>query len=680
MIATFGGLLLSLALPLAADSAQEQKDDSPIGRQIDDFKLQDYLGAPHRLADWSDKRAVVVAFLGAECPLAKLYGPRLQELADAYKEQGVAFVGIDSNQQDSLAEIAHYARTHKIEFALLKDPGNAVADRFGAQRTPEVFLLDDKRVVRYWGRIDDQYGIGYAREKPEHAELKTAIDELLAGKAVSRPVTRSLGCHIGRLSRKPPTGEITYTKHIAGILQQHCVRCHRPGEIAPFTLLSYEDVVGWTETIREVIEEGRMPPWHANPEFGHFSNDIRLSDEEKKLIFAWLDNGVPEGDAADLPKPIEFVEGWRIAKPDVEFAMPKPYTVPAKGVVSYQHFVIDPGFTEDKWIQQAEVRPGNRAVVHHLIIYFVPPGKGKQDPLAVLYNSLAAYAPGMPASVFRPGMAKRVPAGSKLVIQGHYTPNGSEQTDLSTAGFVFADPKTVKQELRTSLAMNYEFNIPPGADEHRVEARHRFDQDMRLYAVLPHMHLRGKSFRFDAIYPDGARETLLDVPHYDFNWQNSYVFAQPKRMPEGTVIHCLAAFDNSADNLMNPDPTKAVRWGDQTWEEMMVGTFEAVREDQDLSLGAPKAVKTTAGDYEVEFAYRPNVEAEAVYLAGAFNDWKPDGLKMDGPDAEGRYTAKLTLKPGAHEYKFVIDGKQWRADPGNPLQQGQYHNSLLKLP
>lgn len=678
MISMLGGLLLSLALPLT-DVDAESKAASPIGKQIDDFKLQDYLGARHQLAEWADKRAVVVAFLGVECPLAKLYGPRLQELADAYGAKGVAVVGVDSNQQDSLAEIAHYARTHKLDFTLLKDPGNVVADQFGAERTPEVFLLDEKRTVRYWGRIDDQFGVGYARSKPEREDLKTALDELLAGKDVGQPVSPAVGCHIGRVSRKPPSGDITYSKHVAGILQQHCVRCHRPGEIAPFTLLSYDDVLGWTETIREVIQQNRMPPWHANPEFGHFSNDIRLSDEEKKLIFDWIDHGAPEGDPADLPKPIEFVEGWRISKPDIEFAMPEPYKVPAKGVVSYQHFVIDPGFTEDKWIQQAEVRPGNRAVVHHLIIYYIPPGTGKNNPLAVLYNSLAAYAPGMPASVFKPGLAKRVPAGSKLIIQAHYTPNGSEQTDLSTAGFVFADPKTVKQELLTSLAMNYEFNIPPGATEHKVEANYRFDQDMRLYAVLPHMHLRGKAFRFDALYPDGRKETLLDVPRYDFNWQNSYVFVEPKRMPEGTVVHCTAAFDNSADNLMNPDPTKPVRWGDQTWEEMMVGTFEAVREDQDLSLGGPKVVKTAEGEYEVEFAYRPNIEAKAVYLAGTFNDWQPTGRKMDGPDAKGRYTTKLTLKPGVHEYKFVIDGEHWRADPGNPLEQGDYHNSVLKL-
>lgn len=296
---TFASLLVACSAVLAADATQQPP--TPVGKQIDNFKLQDYLGAEHQLADWSNKKAVVVAFLGTECPLSLLYGPRLAELAKEYEPRDVAFVGIDSNRQDSLAEIAHYARVHGIEFALLKDPGNAVADQFGAQRTPEVFLLDGERMVRYRGRIDDQYGFGYARPEPEHRDLAAAIDQVLAGDAVATAATKAAGCLIGREIRKPPTGDITYTKHVAGIFNAHCVRCHRKGEIGPFTLSSYDDVLGWTAMIREVIDEGRMPPWHADPKFGHFSNDSRLNDEEKRLVFEWIDNGSPEGDAAELP-------------------------------------------------------------------------------------------------------------------------------------------------------------------------------------------------------------------------------------------------------------------------------------------------------------------------------------------------------------------------------------------
>ncbi|HET6879891.1 MAG TPA: redoxin domain-containing protein [Pirellulales bacterium] len=668
--------LLVLSCCVAADTPEAT---APIGKQVDNFKLQDYLGAWHELDELKAKKAVVVAFLGTECPLCLQYGPQFAKLAKEYEPQGVAFIGIDANQQDSLQEMAHYARSYGVDFTLLKDPGNKIADQFAAIRTPEVFVLDGQRAVRYWGPIDDQFGVGYVRPKAEHRFLAEAIDAVLAGKAVPTPVMHGPGCYIGRVNRKPATGDITYTKHIAPLLNAHCVRCHRKGEIGPFTLTSYDDVVGWTETIREVITQRRMPPWHASPEFGHFRNDARLPDEAKELIFKWIDNGVPAGDPADLPAPPEFVEGWRIGKPDLVFSMPQAFTVPAKGVVPYQTFVVDVTLDEDKWIQAAEVRPGNRAVVHHLVLYYVPPGADKERPEAVLFNSLAAYSPGMPASVFREGHAKFVPKGSKLKIQCHYTPNGSEQVDQSVAGLIFARPDTVKKQLLTQLCINFKLHIPPGEANYVADAEHRFDQETRLYSLLPHMHLRGKSFRFDARYPDGTSETLLDVPRYDFNWQNSYVFAEPKRMPEGTVIHCTASFDNSAENPTNPDPTSAVRWGEQTWEEMLVGTFETTRADQDLSLGLPAAKRLAGGDYEVTFHYRPDVEAREVYLAGEFNEWKPTGHKMDGPDAEGNYTTMLTLKPGKHEYKYVVDGATWRADPGNPEQAGFYHNSVLTL-
>ena len=674
---TFASLLVACSTLFAADSASPPA--SPVGKQIDNFKLQDYRGAVHELDDWSDKKAIVVAFLGTECPLSLVYGPRLAELAKEYEPRGVAFLGIDANRQDSLAEIAHYARVHGIEFDILKDPGNAVADRFGAQRTPEVFLLDADHTVRYWGQIDDQYGVGYARPEAEHRRLATAIDQVLAGQDVTTPQTKTIGCLIGREIRKPPTGDITYSKHIAAIFNDHCVRCHRKGEIGPFTLTSYDDVLGWTAMIREVIDEGRMPPWHASPEFGHFSNDSRLSDEEKRLVFAWIDNGSPEGDAAELPPPPRFVEGWRIPQPDVVFSMPQPYTVPAKGVVAYQHFDIDVEFNEDKWIQAAEVRPGNRSVVHHLIVFFVPPGEDPRRPELPLFNALAAYSPGMPASEFAPRSAKLVPKGSKLILQAHYTPNGSEQVDRSVGGLVFADPATVQRELRTKALINVRFAIPPGATDHRVEAEHRLGQDTFIYSILPHMHLRGKSFRIEAIFPDGRKETMLDVPRYDFNWQNSYVPVAPLLLPEGTVLHGTATFDNSSDNLMNPDATKTVRWGDQTWEEMMVATFETVPADQDLTLGGPVVARVDGDEYEARFSYRPDAEAEAVYLAGSFNDWQPTAHRMEGPDAEGRYATTLKLKRGRYEYKYVLDGTKWRADPGNPHRAGMYNNSVLKI-
>ncbi|MEX0641562.1 MAG: redoxin domain-containing protein, partial [Pirellulales bacterium] len=647
------------------------------------FTLQDYLGAKYSLSDWPDKRAIVVVFLGAECPLAKLYGSRLQEMSERYAEDEVQFVGINSNRQDSLEEIGHYARECKIGFPLLKDPGNRVADRFGAVRTPEAFVLDGERVIRYCGRIDDQFGVGYARGKKSVSELARAIDEVSAGKPVSTPVTEATGCYIGRMKTTPPSGKNTYAKHIAPILNEHCVRCHREGEIAPFALTSYEEIAGWGDTIAEVVRKGRMPPWHASPEHGKFANDARLADAEKQLIYDWVINGLPEGDLADLPPPPEFVDGWQIPTPDIVYRMPQPYKVPAKGVVEYQYFGIDAKIDEDLWIRAAEMRPGNRAVVHHLILFFIKPGQGRMRGEDALANGIATFAPGLPAMKMPDGYAFRVPAGSRLVMQAHYTPNGSEQTDQSYAGIVLADPKTVKHEISIHAAMNFRFLIPPGDKDYSVSATYRIGEDSLLYTLAPHMHYRGKSFRFTAKYPDGSQEILLDVPRYDFNWQNVYKFSEPKRIPESTEIQLDAHYDNSADNLLNPDPSRAVYWGDQTWEEMMIGTLSTSPINQDLRIGPPRVeeIDGEVAKRRVSFRYQlsDGEKAKKVYLAGSFNDWKPTAQAMDGPDADGGFKTSLDLAPGQYEYKFVLDGTVWRFDPGNRERKGYFLNSVLHV-
>jgi hypothetical protein len=366
-------------------------------------------------------------------------------------------------------------------------------------------------------------------------------------------------------------------------------------------------------------------------------------------------------------------------KPEVIYKIPEPFLVPAKGTVEYQYFTIDPGFKEDVWIKAAEARPGNRAVTHHLILFFHPPGSDEIQPIEPLFNSIAGFAPGMPPAIYPTGVYRRVPAGSKLVIQAHYTPNGTAQSDQSEFGLVFADAKEVKQEYQVQAVLNFRFLIPPGAKDFRLEATHKVDQDSLLHALTPHMHLRGKSFLYEAIYPDGREEILLDVPRYDFNWQNTYALAEPKLLPEGTQIRCTAVYDNSADNLANPNPRAPVTWGDQTWQEMMVGTLGLTWAEQDLSAGVPEVKRLESGEYEVTFAYRPAGKPEAVYLAGTFNDWKPDELTMEGPDADGRYTRQMQLKPGTYEYKFVVNGTDWKTDPGNPQQMGFYRNSVLRV-
>ena len=371
----------SLAAPWHATAAAPDASckQTALPDKVAPFTLKDYRGQPFDLAKAAQDKIVVLAFLGTECPLAKLYAPRLSELAKEYEPRGVIFVGIDANRQDAATEIAAYARHHGVEFPILKDLNQVVADRVGATRTPEIIVLDKARAIRYRGRIDDQYGLlknaNFQRKEPTRRDLAVALDELLAGKPVSQPSTEFTGCLIGRDRKPAPTSEITYTKHVARILNENCVFCHRAGQIAPFTLTSYEDAAGWAGMIEEVTSSGRMPPWHADPQFGHFENDARLSDEDKATLSRWVAAGAPEGDAKDLPAPPKFTDGWMISEPDqVIYMAEKPFDVPATGVVDYQNFIADPGWTEDKWLSAIEPRPGNHSVVHHILIFVLPPG------------------------------------------------------------------------------------------------------------------------------------------------------------------------------------------------------------------------------------------------------------------------------------------------------------------
>ncbi len=577
--------LVALALAGPAVAAET----SPIGKKIDGFTAKDFYGKQISLADFEDAEVVVVAFLGTECPLAKLYAPVLQELHTKYADKGVVFLGVDSNRQDNVTEIANYARTHGVEFSILKDAGNVLADQFGAIRTPEMFVLDKSRVVRYWGRVDDQFGIqengiSYQRDEPNRRDLAVAVDELLAGKEVSQAIAKNTGCRIGRIREPNPNSEVTYSDQIVRIFNANCVACHREGQIGPFTLTSYDDAAGWAEMIQEVVAEQRMPPWHADKQFGHFSNDASLSEEEKELIYKWVAAGAPEGDPANLPEPPQFAEGWQIGEPDEVIQMDEPFTVPAEGVVDYQKFVIDPGWDEDKWLQGIECRPGNPAVVHHIIVYLIPPNVAPTGRAGrVQTDWLGAFAPGLRQELLPKGLARFVPKGSKLLMEMHYTPNGTEQDDQSYAGFIFADPKEVKKEVVWQNAGNFTLAIPPHEPNHEVTSEYMFRQNLTLLSISPHMHLRGKDFRYDLIYPDGKQETLLWVPKYDFGWQTTYILEEPIQVPRGSRLHCVAHFDNSADNLNNPDPSREVGWGEQSWDEMMFGWFEVAPTDQDLT-------------------------------------------------------------------------------------------------
>jgi hypothetical protein len=367
---------------------------------------------------------------------------------------------------------------------------------------------------------------------------------------------------------------VTYAKQVAPILQMRCQECHRPGEIGPFSLLTYKDARAWADTIQEVVLEQRMPPWHADPRHGKFANDRRLSQEETDLLLAWIEQNCPKGDDKDLPPPRKFTEGWKIGKPELVLRMPDEFKVPATGVLPYKQFTVDPGFKEDQWVQAAEVRPGNRAVVHHVLVYIQVPGKPLYD-MDGTASILVGWAPGDMPALCPPGTAKRIPAGSKLIFEVHYTPNGTEQTDRCSVGMIFA-PKPPERPVETNVLAKLDILIPPKVSNYKAQMNYTFREDAVILGFMPHMHLRGVSAKYVATYPDGRTETLLSVPDYDFNWQSVYRFAEPLRMPKGTKLTWSAQWDNSADNPRNPDPAKEVRWGLQTWDEMMNGWMEVV--------------------------------------------------------------------------------------------------------
>jgi hypothetical protein len=377
---------------------------------------------------------------------------------------------------------------------------------------------------------------------------------------------------------------VTFTKDVAPILYNRCIECHRSGEIAPMSLMTYQEVRPWARSIRERVVERSMPPWSADPHYGKFSNDPSLSQREIDTIVSWVGAGAPKGDDKDMPPAPKFTEGWTIGKPDVVLSMKEEYAIPADGTIPYLYFTIPTNFKEDRWIQAMEIRPGNRSVVHHVIAFTQEAGAGRiGDPQSAGGEAqrgrgqLGGITPNKTGVVFAPGTARLIKAGSSIVFQMHYTTNGDATRDRTSIGLIFSkDPPT--KTITTGNALNGRFAIPPGADNYEVRSSTTLKEDVHINSFMPHMHFRGKDFTYTAVYPDGRSEILLKVPKYDFNWQLTYVLKEPIALPKGTRLDCLAHFDNSTKNRYNPDPTKEVRWGDQTWEEMMIGWFGFTRD------------------------------------------------------------------------------------------------------
>ncbi|MCS6775161.1 MAG: redoxin family protein [Chloroherpetonaceae bacterium] len=560
----------------------------------------------------------VYLFLATECPVANGYTPRILALEKAYRERGVRFFAVYPNAHEPVSVVARHARERGYTFPVVKDNGT-LARALGATMTPEAVLVDRQGMVRYRGRIDDNRDPAKVRQR----DLQEALSAVLEGRRVARPTAPAYGCAILFDTKPAKTQEarVTYARDVAPILQQNCLVCHRQGEVAPFALETYAQARVWARQIKIYTQNRRMPPWRANSN-GEFHNERRLTDQQIATLAAWVDAGAPPGDLKQTPPPPKFPSGWQLGEPDVVLEMPETYEVPAEGRDVYRCFVIPTGFTEDRWVTGVEVRPGNRAVVHHVIGYLdrsgrarqldaADPGPGYNNPTPgnvpgfVPVGMLAGWAPGNAPQVMPPGVGMLVPRGADLVLEVHYHMNGKPEKDRTKIGLHFAKGP-IEKAMHTMAVLTTSIRIPPGEANHVIRTNNivylpdainpmfrmglSLGQDITVLSVMPHMHLIGRSMKVRAILPDGSERLLVDVPDWDFNWQMTYVFKQPVRLPRGTRLEVEARYDNSSSNPFNPNtPPKEVRYGEQSTDEMCVAFLNYTQDSQRLNTNSGAA-------------------------------------------------------------------------------------------
>jgi peroxiredoxin/mono/diheme cytochrome c family protein len=566
--------LCSVSLALAQD-APHPKPGAPIKELV--FKDTRY--SPRTLSEFGSKRAFALLFVTDSCPIAKRYLPEIKRLHGVYAKRGVQFLVVSADPDRDIGRMAAFALTHDLPMPIVKDTGGRAARALGVTRTPEVALLDGKLVLRYRGRVDDQIKLGGLRPKASRRDLVEALDELLAQKPVSVARTPVDGCRLSTAPADPVEEPPTFARDIAPLTRRHCVECHRPKGSAPFSLVGYDDVARVGTMVAEVVAERRMPPWFAEGGAEEFSNHRGLSPDERRLIVDWVASGMRKGDATKIPPPPALPKGkWSIGEPDLMIRMKRPIKVRADGYMPYQYVMLQHRFDHDTWIQKLEIVGDNPEVLHHCNVFFLRPGKAFESSQIV-----AGKVPGGSPLNLKPGVAALIPKGAMLGLQIHYQPNGTAVEDRVSIGLAF--PKApVQKRFRAAIIENRAFAIPPGAPHHRVAASYTFAETVISGGLFGHMHVRGKDVTFRATYPDGRAETLLRVPNYSFDWQTAYAFRTPKRFPKGTRIDCVAHFDNSKFNPFNPDPSKTVRYGLQTTEEMMYCFAFYVNETEALGI------------------------------------------------------------------------------------------------
>mgnify|MGYP002621554576 FL=1 len=574
-------IFLPIALLTVCLSWAESPEPAEVAERVVNFQLIDANGTSHELYRYRDAKAIVLFYQGNGCPIVRQTFAEVMRLRDAYSEEGVVFLQINANPQDTREEVLEELDDFGVDIPVLMDERQSVTRALGVTRVAEAIVINPQRWrVVYRGAVDDRFDYGTRREEANHEFLKNALDAFLAGEDPDPARTETKGCliHI-----RPEPEQVSYVHDVAPIIAEKCVVCHAPGLVGPFALASHRDVAGWSRMIEEVVLTKRMPPWNADPHVGRFANDWTLTKDEEHILLAWLRAGTPrdEGDdplvvaAAEAAAP-ESGEGnyaWTLGEPDLVVSLPEPVAIPATGLMPYEYVRVSLDLEEDLWVTATEIIPTDHSVTHHALVFVEFPPKYRhlqRDVKGGLEGYFAAFVPGQGADQFPEGSGKFLPKGSRLIFQMHYTPNGKATTDQTVLGL--HTQRTPPASLLDARSVyNNRVQIPPHAEEHEMRASYRLEEDIILQGMWPHMHYRGKHFAFEAVLPDGDRVPLLSVPRYDFNWQILYRLEEPMFLPAGTRLVCTGAHDNSAGNPANPDPDAWVGFGEQTFDEMFVG-------------------------------------------------------------------------------------------------------------
>ncbi|MFN0204975.1 MAG: redoxin family protein [Planctomycetota bacterium] len=537
----------------------------------------------------SDAKATVIAFFSVKCPVATANAPKLEAVRESYEKKGARFFFINPNRGESPADVTDFCKKSGMQGKIVSDINQQFMRHLGVTRTTEMFVIDKDGILQYRGAFDDQFGAGTRKPEAQRNYLASALDAVLAGTQVELSLTSARGCLIGRASApektaEPVTEPLTYYKDVAPIIHKNCVECHKPGEVAPMPLTNYEEAADVSLMIGEVVDDGRMPPWHADAEFGKWSNERRLTKAEKDTLIKWVRSGAPRGEE---PKEKSVISNqprpeWLIGKPDLILKVPAA-KVPATGVLDYRYVTLDTGLKNDTWVSSAEVHAGNRTIVHHILVFVKYPKERKREQPPIdggLDNGyFACLVPGERPNEWPADSGKFLPAGAQLLFQIHYTTSGIATEDVSEIGLRFYKEKP-KREVKTRGVNQRKLKIEPNDANSTFTASWFVAKDIEILSFMPHMHYRGKSFRYNLEAQEGEKRTLLYVPNFSFGWQATYRAAEPIRVKKASVIRCTAVYDNSTQNPNNPDPNTTVRWGDQSWDEMMIGYIDYIESDR----------------------------------------------------------------------------------------------------